>query len=59
MLDKALKSELYTTRFRLALGSASHMGALLTYNIKIVPILHEVVILLQEMCWEVCNVPKY
>jgi len=49
----------FNTPFRLALGSASHMGALLTYNIKIVPILHEVVILLQEMCWEVCNVPKY
>jgi len=57
-LIKALESELYTTQFRLALGSASHMGALLTYNIKIVPIVHEVVIL-QEMCWEVCHVPKY
>jgi len=57
MLDEALESELYypiqaCTWFCLTYGGS------LTYNIKIVPILHEVVIL-QEMCSEVCHVPKY
>jgi hypothetical protein len=48
MRDKALESELYYYQIQACTRFCLTYGGSLTYNIKIVPILHEVVIL-QEM----------